>query len=174
MKAISLVDAGLIYSCSDSAQFNYHAIQCHALKAFCVGLDQLEHALGELNEEEYWLTYLRQVRRYRFQICATPFSSDQQGKNSQELVLTLRYHLRHCSEIYSDRLARLAHAILDQADAFAQTNINPLLDAIAALCDDHNEIPRALLVKDSRLIPFAEAALATREAIRKIVYEGWA
>lgn len=126
--------------------------------------------LGELNEDQYWITFLRQVRRYRFEICATPFSPDQQGKYTQELVTALRNHLRHCSEIYNARLAHLAHAILDQAEGFAQANGNPLLNAVAliSMFDDSSTTRRALLVKESRLVPFAESALASQVTTRHI------
>jgi hypothetical protein len=167
VKAISLADADPIYACSDSTQIHSHAIQCSDLKNFCSNLDRLERSLGELNEDQYWITYLRQVRRYRFQLCATPLTPDQQGKSTLELVTGLRYHLRHCSEVYSAHLARLAHDILDKAEVFAQANSNPLLDAVTSISHDNNEIHRALLVKESRLVPFAEAALASHATTRQ-------
>jgi len=168
LRVITLVDAGCIYACSETARLSYHSLQCPALKAFCIALDQLEHILGELSEDEYWITFLRQARRYRFQMCAAPFSPDQQRKITQELVSNLRHHLRHCDQMYADRLARLGHTILDQADFFAHASSNPLLDAVSAMCTDGGCADRALLVKDSRLIPVAEAALATHESTRHV------
>jgi len=170
VKATTLVEAGLVYSCGDSTQIHYPTIQCPTFQTFCVYLDRLKHMLGELNEDQYWITYLRQVQRYRFQICATPFLPDRQGEYTRELVTALRHHLRHCSEIYNARLAHLAHAILDQAEGFAQANNNPLLNAVAliSMSDDSSTTRRALLVKESRLVPIAESALASQVTTRHI------
>jgi hypothetical protein len=64
-----------IYACNDACSHTVH-YACHPrFRTFSMALAQIDRALGETAGDDFWRDWLRQLRRYRFDVSAAPYHS---------------------------------------------------------------------------------------------------
>ncbi len=168
MKAFSLAGADQVYTCGAGVRIRYHAVVHPALRAYCTGLAKLEHELGDLRDDEQWQAFLRPARMYRFRMCATPLSADQQLDMCCEAVERLRPQLHDFADLFTQVDAAHAHTLLDWLESVGQSGESPLLDKTADVLVPASAGDRAVLVKDTKLLPLAEEAMAGQQKLKGV------
>lgn len=153
-----------IYVCSHAVAVRSHRVAYPDLEGFHRALRNFERALGEDAGADYWKTFVRQLRRYRFELSSCPLPPAYSGFDAARLLALLEVHLRQCHRLYQQH-ASSARAVLDAAIHLSTLDTNPLLDAIVSTCgtDEHNV---ALLVKEPRRSAATSGVLAGTPAAR--------
>jgi len=137
-----------IYACSHAVAVRSHRVDYPDLETFHRALRNFERALGEDAGSDYWKTFVRLLRRYRFELSSCPLPPIYSGFDAARVLASLEVHLRQCHRLYQQH-ADGAHYVLDAAIRLSTLDTNPLLDAIVNTCgaDDHQS---ALLIKEPR------------------------
>lgn len=153
-----------IYVCSHAVAVRSHRVAYPDLESFHRALRNFERALGEDTVADYWKTFLRQLRLYRFELSSCPLPPVYSGFNTARVLASLEVHLRQCHRLYQQH-ASAARAVLDAAIQLSAIDINPLLDAIVSTCvaDEQNV---ALLIKEPRRSVATSGVLAGTPAER--------
>lgn len=138
-----------IYACSHAVTVNQHRVSYPVLEGFHRALRNFERSLGEDAGSEYWKPFLRQLRRYRFELSSCPLPPPHSGFDAGQVLDSLEVHLRQCHRLYQHH-ASDAHAVLDAAIHLSKLDTNPLLDVIVDTCGASGGSGTALLVKESR------------------------
>lgn len=129
-----------------------------ALRSFYLGLNAFARRLGETAEDDYWTPYLRQLRRYRFGLCASLLPPGHSAIYSEDAIHQLSTYLRRVDTIYPT-FAQAAHGLLAEVRPLARGEEHPLLDVLTTLDAPEESGQIALLISDLRLIPAVAAEL---------------
>src|ERR1700749_1961406 len=100
MRIITLEAASAVYSCRSGIVVRHHRVAHDAFREFSFRLRNFERALGEEAENEYWRTFVRRLKRYRFEATAAPLPFGNRVLMPPELLCWLDDHLRQCRMLY--------------------------------------------------------------------------
>lgn len=156
MPTFSAVDD--LYFYAETCNVTEHPVSHPALQSFYLGLNAFARRLGETARDDYWTPYLRQLRRYRFGLCASLLPPGHPAIYSADTMRQLSAHLRRVDTIYPT-FAQSAHGLLQEARSLAGRQENPLLDVLTTLEAPEESGQIALLISDARLIPAVAAEL---------------
>ncbi len=151
MNTLSFDDIDRIYRNCANFSLKYINVESSELARFVQDLSEFERDLKDLQGEDYWQTYLRKLKRSRFELCAAPLSKLQKQQMMEETLNWLRSHLKNCAELYPS-VANNAHALVNRLATIINSEENPLLNAIRNGVDSNRTKPTALVVKASRLL----------------------
>lgn len=157
MRLITLEAASAVYSCSSNIVVRHHRVSHDAFREFSFRLRNFERALGEEVENEYWRTFVRRLKRYRFETTAAPLPFGNRVLMPPELLGWLDDHLRQCRDIYSP-FADASGELIASLKRLVEANENPLLTSLDEIAAETSE-GLAVLIKESRLIPLLEDVL---------------
>src|SRR5258706_16350552 len=86
MKNSAIENANLIYICGKNATIDWQSIKFPEFQTFTVAVQRLLNSVGELDENDYWLTLIRKIRRFRFNAIAAPLSEMDLQAQLNELI----------------------------------------------------------------------------------------
>ncbi len=162
MNQISIRDASVVYSCRRAAVVRHRRVTHDGFRDFSLRLQNFERALGEEGKDEYWQTFVRRLKRYRFEASAAPLPFGNRVLMPPELLRRLDDHLRQCRMLYP-QYVETSGALMERLKRLGETNENPLLDRLdelgGELALETGELTVA--IKESRLIPLFEDVLRT-------------
>jgi len=167
MTSISLADADRIYTCGRDCLYTVHYARHARFRTFSIALTQLDRALDETASDDFWRDWLRQLRRYRFDVSAAPLQFDHPAAIFEAQLSSLQARLVECDALFPD-FAQSARALIEQLWGLVATRDNPLLEMLKRLLPEGPEQATAILVKESRLIPAAESVLEQDPQLRGI------
>lgn len=157
MRLITLEAASAVYSCRSGIVVRHHRVAHDAFRDFSFRLRNFERALGEEAENEYWRTFVRRLKRYRFEATAAPLPFGNYVLMPPELLRWLDDHLRQCRMLYP-QFAEAGSALIASLKSLVEANENPLLASLDEMASETTE-GLAVLIKESRLIPLFEDVL---------------
>ena len=159
MKHVSLDSVSAVYDCARLADFEVHNIDDAEFHRFCLSLGEFERSLGESAGDDYWRTFLRALKRYRFDVSSTPLPFKYPTDQSPSLDERLRDQLMHCDLIYP-RFAGSARELVDRVLSLRESHShsNPILAACAEIAG-LGGADVAMLIKEPRLIEAVEQLL---------------
>lgn len=167
MKFVSLAAASRLYDCKADVTLEKHLVGFPLFSRFCFALRRIERAIGEHAEDEYWRPFLRQLRRYRFELTAAPLPGNHLRLVGALDLPTLRAGLRQCHQVYP-QLAQEAQAVLELAEEMSRSEANPMADFLLAsnLWRTSGEV--ALLIKAAALLPLVEQELVSYPNLNRL------
>jgi hypothetical protein len=164
MNFLNVDTANTIYKCGNALRVQRHQVYDADFRALYQAMSKFEQALGEVAGDEYWSTFLRWLKRYRFHMSAAPLPFNQQDPGLPDLKQQLVSHLARCEFLYPS-FAYQARYLLTLYSQVADAARNPLLDKLVQVWLSLPEAPIAILIKEPRLIPATEAVLRLRREI---------
>jgi len=154
VKYVSFSEASTIYECGRNPRIVRHFVNCPEFKQFCFKLKQFEKLLGDAADDGFWRPLLPVLKRYRFEMSASPLPFDYPDV-TPALPAMLNKTITHCREVYPGYVAHLKELSL-YLKKLSEIAVNPLLDFLACLFNSDGMHETALLLKESRLIPYTE------------------
>jgi len=164
MNFLTIDAANAIYECGGGLHIYRHPVAHAGFYRLCYAINTFERALGEAADDEYWATFIRLLKRYRFHMLAAPLPFDWQDPRIPDLEQRLSHHVARCHAIYP-QFASQAHKLFDMFRLIGRSSDNPLLDCFLQVWYAQPEEPSAILVKESRLIPATEAVIQSNQAL---------
>lgn len=166
MKFVSLQDAEAIYSCGQRCRIVRHRISCQPLRKFAISVTQLERDIGGADNEEYWSSFLRILKRIRYELSAAPLPH----RYHQELFAGLgnlpQDMIGLCRLAYPG-LHEITTLVVSQLEYLLAVDINPLLDKLLELVSDTTVTPDdGIVVHASRLIPPVTELITSYQDLR--------
>jgi len=155
VKYVSFSEAGKIYECGSTSRIVRHFVNYPEFGQFCLRLKQFERLLGEASGDSFWRPLLLKLKHYRFEMCASPLPFDHPAVFSPSLLALLYKTVKQCREVYPGYVEHLEDLFLC-LKTLAESAANPLLDFLTGLFNRNGMHKTALLLKESRLIPFTE------------------
>ncbi|MBZ0319097.1 MAG: hypothetical protein K8L91_21965 [Anaerolineae bacterium] len=150
-------DIVVIYEKNRAPSIIRHRIEYPTFGDFCINLDYFDKSLGDLANENYWRTFLFPLKKLRFGLSAAPFTIDERNRRIAEISDNLKRYLHQCHLIYPS-FAQAALSLIESLEKLLQDASDPLFEKLLELTPVDQTI--AWIIKESRLIPDAEAAVA--------------
>ncbi len=169
MNTIPLSDINQIYFCSKEHEIqSLYPLEHPEFRDFCLALKKFERKLRkeEEIEEDYWRTFLRPLRRYRFQLSAAPLPFCYPVIEESELAEFTK-KMAICNSIYP-AFALDAIALFERVTNLSKLTANPILDLITSLYSKGKKEKVALLLKESHLIPAVKEILSDNPKLRHL------
>lgn len=154
MKKVILYSANRIYDCSNRLNLECHLVSHKDFANFSLELKRFISFLGVLAEDDYWKTFTRILKRYRFHWSAAPIPFNYKESGIHSNLDMLSKHIINCEQVFSG-FADQAHHLLDTFAALAQLDNNPLLPTIINTLIE-GEGDAAILIPKTSLIPAVE------------------
>jgi len=162
VKYVSFSEACKIYNCGSNSMIVKHFVNHPEFGQFCLCLKRFERLLGDASGDGFWRPLLLKLRRYRFDMCASPLPFNHPAVFSPLLLAELNKAVKQCREVYPGYTMHLEE--LSQClKTLVESSNNPLLDFLTGLSGSNWMNGSALLLKESRLIP------ATEKFIRPVI-----
>lgn len=157
MSFMTIDAANDIYECSITARIHRHITYHKGFYNFCKTIRIFDRTLATASNDEYWAIFMRWLKRYRFYMLAAPLPFNWQDPQLPDLSHRIIHHIEHCNTLYP-QFALQAQELLDLFLQLASSPLNPLLERLTGILA-RLEGSTALLVKESRLVPFTETAI---------------
>lgn len=163
MVAMPLTTVSEIYECCEQHTWQLHRVPHPVFKNVFSTVRRFEQTLGAEREEFFWQDLFRELRRYRFALCAAPIPVNSKGGELSSLLQ--RYLLR--SQILYPNFASQLEQLSDQILLLRQCEDNPLLDRVIKIASRAKGSIVAV-VKESWLVPYVEEIFKTRIVLDKV------
>ena len=157
MKYVPLDSAHAVYNCARIATIESHHVDDVAFHRYCFSLREFEKSLGESVGDGYWKPFLRALKRYRFDMSATPLPFNYFLDQSPSSVERLRKQLAHCEQIFP-QFAESARELVNWLFEVQGSCSRPIWEACADIIGNGGSNV-AILLKESRHIPMVERVL---------------
>jgi hypothetical protein len=147
-----------IYECCNVHIVAIHGVKHDLVLHFVAQLRQLERTLGELVEDQYWISLLRMLKRYRYNIASIPLSLNHPACIPRGLMELISHADRTCRHVYpafADNVAKIARIVND----LTTSRVAPLLDGAKSLLNTTRG-------KTSALVLMSTIDVAIRKEIR--------
>ncbi len=164
MKHISIGVANNLYICLKHNVIFRHKVYYEVFHGFCISIAKLEHALGELGEDNYWQELLHEVKYYRFLLNAAPLPLN---TLCEKLLPFVQAKLKNCYISFPNFVAPVQN-LVDKLSILIEVCENPLLEAIVKLLPDQEQQTSALLLKEPNLFPLVENILLLHPLLQHI------
>jgi hypothetical protein len=155
VKYVSFSEAGKIYECGSNSRIVRHFVDYPEFGQFCLRLKQFERLLGDASGDSFWRPLLLKLKRYRFEMCASPLPFDHPAVFPPSLLALLNKTLKQCRDVYPGYAAHLEELLL-YLKTLVEGCANPLFNFLTGMFNSNRMYEAALLLKESRLIPFTE------------------
>lgn len=169
MNTITLSDINQIYCCSKEHEIQSpYPLEHPEFRDFCLTLKNFERKLRQQEEieEDYWKSFLRPLRRYRFQLSSAPLPFCYPVIHKSELAEFSR-KLATCKDIYP-AFASDAIELFELVTNLSKSTANPILDLITTLYNKGKIEKVALLLKESHLIQAVKEILSDHQNLRNL------
>lgn len=160
---MSLAAISKLYDLAEQNHVVPHILDHAALRAFAKNLRTFEKQLGANAQDDYWQTRLRTLKRYRFQICATPLGFDDRHGHYHELLGRLEQSLSTVAVLYPD-YAEAARMLVASAVELTKRDDNPVLEALEKLAPSEG----AVLMCETRFTEPTEILLSQHLRLRHL------
>jgi hypothetical protein len=161
MAKTSLAEATKVYDRS-STVIKYYLIKDKEFEKFSSTLWGLKRKLklGELEDDGWWKTSLKDLLRYSADLSRAPLSFSYQGEDAIDQKTTfLQGRASMCADIYPD-YSELMKQVVQQFKDAVKRDDNPILDLIREISDIDDLGTSAIVVTESRLIPFVKQEIS--------------
>ena len=145
---LNTAEVDRVYACSSEARIHVASVSHSGLAAFSYALRCLDRSLGDIGDDRIWEWIIRFLRRYRFNICASPLPFDHPAVRSEDYEQRLS-QIKSTLAAYPSQ-ALLGHEVLKCLESLYSVSKNPLLVEFLRLRQADPKL--ALLLKESRLI----------------------
>jgi hypothetical protein len=156
-----------IYNCNTKQELIKHTVFQNDFGKFCVSLKRLESSLGENAEDPFWTAFLSPLKRYRFELCASPVPFNKPSEKCLTAVRETRRRLLLCKSIFP-HFEELANDIVEQISSLLELNENPILDYLNSQITLGKTPDPAIVLKESYLVHITEESLNTNRELRKV------
>lgn len=164
---ISLSDISRIYDCSHRVKITYHPVEQRNFEDFCFALKKFKRLLNEAGEGDDWRDFLYPLRRYQFELCASPLPFNTPSASDYTNLSNLQKQLSGLKVSYPD-LSLPASELLNQLETLSRSPLNPLLSICLSIGKSNRQKKIAVLLKESRLIPPVEKLISQINLINPI------
>lgn len=155
MKYVSFSETAKIYDCGSNPKILRHAVWHTEFEQFCFRLKQFERLLGDASIDSFWKPIIFKLRRYRFEMCASPLPFDHTTVFSLPLLVQVNKIVDQCRYVYPGyavHMEKLSICLKTLVDS----GTNPILNVLTDLFRKIGMKGAALLLKEPRLIPATE------------------
>ncbi|MCL5421109.1 MAG: hypothetical protein M1461_01365 [Nitrospirae bacterium] len=167
MKQCDLPIATAIYDCSKKAEIEKYAITHKEFRGYCLYLKKFEHLLGENAEDPYWKAFLSPLKRYRFELSAAPLFFNGAPSQTLHSIRSLKNIIDRCKYLFP-QFAEPAQDIFTQISSLIELYENPIMDFLSSHIISDGGSETAILLKESYLIPLAEATVKSQRQFQKV------
>lgn len=129
MKFETLLAAAEIYETAGNPEISRVTAESEAVSKFAKSLEQLERAVRDYRDDDYWGRTSRLLRRRRFAIYATPLPFAHPALDILGTVAVVRQLLERCAALYPE-FESVATAACDALMGVFLSRQDPLSDAI--------------------------------------------
>lgn len=157
MSFMTIDVANTIYKCSTPTHIHRYMTYHKDFYKLCKSIRTFDRTLATASNDEYWAIFMRWLKRYRFYMLAAPLPFNWQDPQLPDLSHRMIHHIARCRTLYP-QFALQAQELLDLFLQLASSPLNPLLERLTGILA-RLEGSTALLVKESRLVPFTETAI---------------
>lgn len=160
-----LTQTSRLYACSRTAILTSSFISFPALAQFHSNLIDISRRIGNWNEDSFWNDFLRPLRRYRFDICASPWTAGFLSDYTLDRCKVASDHIKNIDQTHPS-LVKVAYALLDSLYEISESGHDPIIKSLQTLAaglskDGFAKKDVAVLIKESRLVAVAREALLT-------------
>jgi hypothetical protein len=155
-----------VYGCGKRVSIRWQSTKFPEFKSFAVSLDRFISALGDSTKDDYWVSLVRRLKRFRFDCCAAPLQLEILQKYVKDLLFSLEPTVEGCQAMYPNAMRQLA-LLMAQLDALTRTDLAILLDTLVSLPDIQHK-STALLIREPRLIPEVISSLKPYQVAKNI------
>jgi hypothetical protein len=137
-----------IYRCCNAHSTSVHSVKHELVWRFVAQLRHLERNVGELAEEQYWLSLLRPLKRYRYNIASIPLALNHPVNIPHNLINLISDAARVCRKLYpscAEDVARIAEIV----DELRVCRDAPLLDGAQYILNTARGTTNALVLRSS-------------------------
>lgn len=148
---LSISSVNEIYDCSHNIDIRYCSVPHRRLSEFCFSLRRIERKLGDLAEDDYWVSILRFFKRVRFTLLAAPLPFNHPFVCSSEELSATSDMVEKCRVIFpffSDELQTLFSFLCE----LLESGENPLMSGLLSLLNSKDNKKKALLLKEIRFV----------------------
>jgi hypothetical protein len=159
---LSDIDAiNKIYTCSKSASLTWKSIEFPEFSNFTYAVQKLLNAVGDLDEDDYWYSFLKKIKRFRFDAVASPLSEEFLQESLIKLISDIQREKKPF--ITSHPNANAQYEILHlTGKSLVKTKLSQLLLSLSGVIKENkNANHTAILVCETRLVSGAEQGLAS-------------
>lgn len=157
MKAVSLESVDSIYRCGKGFSLRWQSVRFPELQKFYLAIDRLCNALGEDAKNDFWVSIIRKLKKFRFDTCAAPMDEAYIKKIIQELDTFLREKEHQISLMYPNQ-SRFYTFIIKQLKELSKCYTAQLLTTLKEIAKGKYK-ESALLIKEPRLVSIVEESL---------------
>lgn len=162
----ALQHIGDAYRCFQSATIEHVYVDHAGFRHYCAGVGRFLRGLRD-NDDEYWTPLVRHLQRFKYDLASAQTAFQMVGQICADRQHAARSRYKHGERLYGD-LGGLANELLDLVDALSASPDAPLKDALIASLEPHDGKTNALLVSESRLIPFVSRELEAVPTLREL------
>jgi len=153
--------ASSVYACSRQWTLIPHLISFPELGKFSFALKQFMKLLDRSMEDPYWAGFIRSLKRYQFDVSATPWLVVRRQEYTRECRRNAAEQLERCELMYP-AFVEPARALVATLDAIESCEHEPLLAELQATASGVKDGQRAaVIITESRLVSIAREAIAT-------------
>ena len=153
--------ASSVYACSRQWSLIPHLISFPELGKFSFALKQFMKLLDSSIEDPYWTGFIRSLKRYQFDLSATPWPVGRRQEYTRESRRNAAEQLQRCELMYP-AFVEPARALVATLDAIESCEHEPLLAELQATASGVKDGQRAaVIITESRLVSIAREAIAT-------------
>ena len=160
MKTSTIESIDKIHLCSKNAAINWRSIKFPEFQSFTYAVQKLINAVGEIDDDDYWFSLVRRIRKFRFDSIASPFSDLALQMQLQEVISRLRLDKIKFSLSHPNAFEQY-NQLLIICEQLTIMKLSQLLISLATELDQQrtSNTQKAVLVCETRLISSAEQGL---------------
>jgi len=129
---MDLAEVDRLYEAASTCHMDRLAVDHAGVRGFAQSLGAFQKRLGTDASDEYWLPVLRILRRARWELSSVPLPLDHPGLDLVFSAEAMRDRLRDVADVYP-RVSEPARLLLEQVEHLAQSEADPLGDAVVEL-----------------------------------------
>lgn len=153
--------ASSVYACSRQWSLIPHLVSFPELGKFSFALKRFIKLLDGSMEDPYWAGFIRSLKRYQFDLSATPWPVGRRQEYTRECRRNATERLQSCELMYP-AFAEPARALVATLDDIVSCEHDPLLAELQATASGVKDGQRAaVIITESRLVSIAREAIAT-------------
>ena len=162
--SLPLARVNSVYSCIRTLILDTHFVSFPPLARFSAELHAFSKMVGEAHDDPYWSSFIRPLKRYRFDLCASPWSAESLKDYTLDRYNEATKHIEGCHQIFPS-LATPAKLLTEKLIDIFEEGYDPIIDGLHAIAtslqsNDSQRSDTAILIKESRLVPIARHAIS--------------
>jgi hypothetical protein len=161
---IGLVDK--VYNSGNAATLKWHSVKFPEFRLYAKALSWFLGALGEATRNDEWQPIIKKLKRFRFDVCASPLAEELLTNRLSSMTLSLSGIDEYCRLVYPNA-HRTFTTLIEQIDRLTSVRKDRMLFELHALVHAKKIDPlnSALLILEPRLVADVEQSLLTIPAL---------